>query len=140
MNQRLLSRYHTIATVAVIITFIISLGVQAGWLLDLTYLKTGISGSVSMNPVTSLCFTFLCISLLTLKRNFTHFKKTARAFALLVLLAGTLRLAEIIFSLELHISDLLFSEKLAGEVGDGRHNTIAPNTAFCFILSAAAIL
>lgn len=140
MNQRLLSRYHTTAAIAVIITCIISLGVQAGWLFDLTYLRTGISGSVSMNPVTALCFTFLCISLLVLKRNFTRLRKTARLFALPVLLTGTLRLAEIIFNLDLHISDLLFSEKLAGEVSDGKHNTIAPNTAFCFILSAAAIL
>jgi PAS domain S-box-containing protein len=105
-----------------------------GWLAGIDLLSRGSIGGVAMNPVTALALILLGGAALLLAtaagRGLTWL---ARAAAALVGLLGALKLAAWLSGIDFDFDRLLFHDELAG-------NEIAPNTALCLVLTAAALL
>jgi len=96
-----------------------------------------------MNPVTSVCFVLVGLSLGLSRRPSSAIHRIwARVLALLVLSTGLLKLAEVFGLLSFNIDHLLFASKIEGFVEPltGKPNHMAPNTALNFILVGSALL
>ncbi len=123
-----LSLYSTIAIILLAVLAFI------GWQIDSSFLKSLNSSSVSMNPLTAICFIFLGISLLLLRvrdQKVFHIR-LGKVIALLVFSIGISKLS-IYLGLDFRIDRVFFTNRLDG-------NQMAPNTALCFILCSLSLL
>ncbi|MEX0611066.1 MAG: ATP-binding protein [Pirellulales bacterium] len=109
--------------------------VLVGWCADIVWLKSVIPGLVAMNPLTATCFMLAGGSLLLLRDPPISRRRrvVAHSAALAVAAIGGLRLSAYIFSHGFDVDRLLF----AASLGDNR---MAPNTAFCLLLSGLSLL
>lgn len=138
MSRRITGRYRQLAYVQLLVILFISLSVIAGWYFGIDFLKRTVAGSVSMNPVTALSFVLASVALLLHLRRKNN--KPGLILAFIVLLIGVTRLMEIIFSLPTGISEWLFPGRLLTDYVNGKPNTMAPNTAFCFIIIGLSLI
>ena len=109
-----------------------------GWQFDLDFLKHLVSTPGTMNPVTAIAFIISGFSLWFFTGKVAN--KTAYVLAALVLLIGILKFSNIAFGLNFKIDSLLYTDKLLQENTDNQPNQMAPNTAFCFILTGMTLI
>ncbi|MCR4304620.1 MAG: PAS domain S-box protein [Gallionella sp.] len=144
-------RWHTqLASLAALLAVIVGDMVLAGWVFDIGVLKSILPGWVSMKPNAAVSFILIGIALLLTTRSpatfdlqhSTFFSRFARLFGLLAsLLAGLiglLTLSEYVFGWDFGIDQWLIREQ-AGMVGTSHPGRMAPETALCFVLLAAAL-
>lgn len=137
IRQDFVSKFHRITGVNLVILFLLSVGVIIGWIFDVCILKGGLEGSVSVNPITAISFILSGLSLVLLVHGTRPLKMCGKIIASLILLVGIVRLAEIGFNLDTGISETLFADKLLKE---RVYNSMAPNTASCFVITGLALL
>jgi PAS domain S-box-containing protein len=117
-------------------------GVLLGWILQLDPLKRMVPGLVAMNPLTAVSFIIAGVSLLLLRQERPARALPAiagRAGAAIVLSIGLTKVLSLIFGWETNIDQWLFHAQLS--VAQGHFpSRMAPNTAFCFVMSGAALL
>jgi CHASE3 domain sensor protein len=119
--------------------------VLAGWAFDLPALKSILPGWVTVKPNTALGFVLTGIALLLMQpppaqsaiRN-PQSAILSRLCALLAGLIGLLTLGEYASGITFGIDQWLFPEP-AGAVGTSHPGRMAPDTALCFVLLAAAL-
>ncbi len=112
----------------------------AGWVLDVPALRSVLPGSVTMKANTALGFILCGISLWLMDRSepesaARRFGQVAAMFAATI---GTLTLAEYVFSWDLGIDELLVRDS-ADAAATSDSGRMAPNTAFCFLVTGAAL-
>lgn len=113
-----------------------------GWSFDIEIFKRILPNSVAMNPMTATCFILSAISFLQLTSN----KRQRISFLIgkilgtIVLFIGTQRFFGYAFGYKSNLDQFFFSSKLKHEVGGFLNNMMAPNTAFCFILTGMGLL
>ena len=119
--------------------------VLAGWALDIPVLKSILPAWVTMKPNTALAFILIGIALQLpelpaawlVPRLSIHLLRLARGCRWLVGLIGLLTLAEYLFNWNPGFDQWLFPEP-AGAVATSNPGRMAPETALCFLLLAAA--
>lgn len=117
---------------------VIAILVLAGWQFNIDLLMRPVPKQVAMNPVTAIAFILSGISLrLYISKSY---KKVASLFALIVLLIGLSVLGGIVLGFDAKVDTILFARKLLLDERGGLPNRMAPNTAFCFILTATSLL
>lgn len=126
------SRYLTI------IIIIMSLLVLLGWQFGIELLKDPFSTTVAMNPVSAIGFILSGISLWLFTN--TPYRKIACILAAVILMVGLLKFGGLAFGLDLPIDTFLFTDKLLEAKAANLPNRMAPNTAFCFVLTGASLL
>lgn len=112
----------------------------AGWLSDIDVLKRLNAVTVAMNPATAICFIFLSLELILLNtatRNLV-LRKTGCALAVAAGLIGALKLSDLALGTSFDLDTALFHEKLLAD--PVRPNTMAPNTAFNFMVLSLSVL
>ncbi|HZJ35682.1 MAG TPA: PAS domain S-box protein [Gillisia sp.] len=116
--------------------------VLLGWTFDIDFLKRPFSGLVSMNPLTATCFILSSLSLFMLAGDHKTRREQHVGFALayIVLAAGILDLGGFILSIDTPIDTWLFHSKLERDMTGIISNSMAPNTALGFILTALTLL
>ena len=117
--------------------------VLIGWVFMIERLKCVIPGLVAMNPMTAIGFIVAGISLHFVSCDPTvtpRRKKLARATAVFVLLTGAFKMMSILFGIDIGLDQWLFDRELAAAGGNARPNRMAPNTAFNFLVTGAALL
>jgi serine phosphatase RsbU (regulator of sigma subunit) len=113
--------------------------VLLGWSLDNETLKRIIPGLVAMNPMTAVCF-IAAGGALWLRRDETGSTPiVAQGLAWSVAAIGFLKLCEIAGGPVPGIDRLLFRARLDAEAAAGFANRMAPNTAFCFLMTGLSI-
>ncbi|HMR92854.1 MAG TPA: PAS domain S-box protein [Chitinophagaceae bacterium] len=139
INQSLQKRLQLCAYVLAGIVALIAIAVLVGWQADNRWLKTAGQYRAAMNPVTALCFLLCALSFFCIARPAPGNIRlpAGRALALLVLLAGLLRMADGIAAIPLHIDELLYPGLLLPEPGGGRMSYI---TALYLLIAGAALL
>lgn len=128
------SRYLMVAVIA-----IASLAIS-GWLLDIKELRRPVPGLVAMNPLTAVSFIFSGISFffITSARPSQNKLIIALVFASIVCLVGLTKVADLFAGLDWNIDQWLFPGMLHNDSIGNTPNSMAPNTAACFILVGAA--
>jgi PAS domain S-box-containing protein len=133
------------AFAAALATVIIGVGVLAGWLFELEFLKRIAPGLVAMNPATAAAFILagasLALFLLSPRGKDQKPRAlilTARLCALVVTLIGLAKLTGILCGWDLGVDRWLFASQLTDSVRFP--NRMAPNTAFNFLLLGGALL
>jgi PAS domain S-box-containing protein len=121
------------------------LGVLAGWMWDISLLKSLHPNWVSMKVNTALAFVFagvaLCLQSGPDSRPAPHLQARTwvwRGCATFLLVAGLLSLFEYATGMDLHI-DQLFIREAAGAVGTSHPGRMAPTTACNFLLLGIAL-
>ncbi len=132
---------RSVAQTASAAVILIGAAALLGWWLGVEPLKRGLPGGVAMNPATALSFILAgaCLWLVRAEPVSRPARRLAAALAATVALIGLLRLGGYLFGAEVGIDQLLFRERLVDLV-TGRPSRMAPNTALCFLLLAAALL
>ncbi len=125
---------------------LIGTAVLLGWLLDVEMLKRPLPHLVAMNPATATAFIFSSLSFFLLTSGSETFlsKNSGATFgkllAGLVLLIGILKLGGVLFGFDTRIDQIIFSKKLDTNLAGNISNRMAPNSAFCFILTGIGLL
>jgi len=133
-----------LASLATILAIIVGVMVLVGWAFDIAVLKSILPGWVAMKANAAVCFILIGVALwLTARQHSAH--RTlhpaillARLCGLLAGLIGLLTLGEYIFGWNPGIDQWLVREA-AGAVGTSDPGRMAPETALCFVLLAAAL-
>lgn len=115
--------------------------VLIGWAFSIEILKHPVPGYVAMNPLTAICFLLLgsaFIAKLRYPANITV-KRISFLFCMLVAVITGWKIVAIVMQSNYVLDQLLFSRKVSNDVTGGFINNMAPNTAFCFFVSAWAI-
>jgi PAS domain S-box-containing protein len=128
-----------IAAAAAIVVFALGCVVLAGWVVDVSVLKSGVPGLVEMKANTALCFLLVAAAAWLLRGRDGALRRTAAW----VLAAGAafvamLSLCEYLLGSDLGIDQLLFHEA-GGAVGTSHAGRMAPNTALAFLLVTCAL-
>lgn len=137
---RLVGRYHLVGSVAAVSAAVGGALVLLGWSFELDSLKRLLPGRVAMNPATAAAF-LVAGSVLTLRHLLKPVPPWARR-AVWVVGAGVafLGLARLIaygVNVDFALDRVLFRDSLQRESPPSR---IAPNTAFAWVLTGAAML
>lgn len=124
--------------------FVIAVGllVLAGWQTDSIILKKVFPLTVAMNPMAAVAFLFSgCSFLLLLQQNKSiKQRRVAMLLAMLIILIATLRIAATFNLFDAGIDRLLFTEKIAATIYNGKPSFITINTAVAFLLIGIALL
>ncbi len=121
------------------VVFSIGFLVLAGWTFEIDFLKRIITGCVWMNPATATAFVLLGIALRLVQSADERRNRIAKVCAVLVLLAGLIKLCELLGFFDFGLDRILFGEHLFDPI-TGKPNRMAPNTALNFFLAGAALL
>lgn len=121
------------------VVMLFAVAALVGWVYEIELLRTFLSGTVSMNPVTALLFIFSAIAIAW---NFLVQRQSlvSRLLSAIVLLVGGLKVTAYATGFDLHIDQILFAQKLQSEAVGGFRNQIAPNTAANFFLIGISLL
>lgn len=140
INQATLSlRWSYYLMIAVLIVAGI---VLTGWQFNIQFFRQPFPGLVSMNPLTAVLFIMISISFLVVgsaKKNGSG-KSIAYFFAFVVILVSVIKIFSVAGVLNFQIDKILFADKLKADVINNLPNSMAPNTAFCFMLAGSAVL
>ncbi|MFY7840192.1 MAG: hypothetical protein ACOVP7_07940, partial [Lacibacter sp.] len=113
-----------------------------GWATGSEILKYPVSGTVAMNPLTAISFLALIISFY-IQVNATV-KKVLRyiSWVLTVLIVTIVlwKLSSLIFDFRFSLDQQMFSKAIQNEKVDGFANSMAPNTAFSFVVCGITVL
>ncbi len=131
--QRKLRRYAIYGSVMVCA---IALSVLAGWAFDIHILKYPAPRLVAMNPMTATAFIFSGIALGFIDKRFF---KTGKIIAIAITSIGILKLLAIDTGLDIGIDRWLFQKSVEAAIVNGLPNSMAPNTAVCFLLLGIAV-
>jgi PAS domain S-box-containing protein len=138
-EQRLKSQ-KLFAPIAGVCVFIVGMAALAGWMLDITALKSILPGLVTMKANTALGM-LLCgsaLALLSFEKIPKLVRGTTAMIAVVVIALGTLTLGEYFFGWELGIDQLLFHD-VANPMGTSPPGRMSPATAFCFLLAGCSL-
>ena len=125
--------------VAAIAVAALGCGVLAGWVLDVSVLKSGVPGLVEMKSNTALCFLLMAAAVWLLRRPERGRRRAAGlSLAAAAALVALLSLCQYLLGRDLGIDQLLFHEA-AGAVGTSNPGRMAPNTALAFLLVTSAL-
>jgi len=135
-----------LAALAAIVAVVVGAMVLVGWVFDIAVLKSVWPGWVSMKANAAVCFILIGVALLLATRPpttfnpqlSTFFSRFARLCGLLAGLIGLLTLGEYIFGWNPGIDQWLIREP-AGTLGTSDPGRMAPVTALCFVMLAAAL-
>jgi PAS domain S-box-containing protein len=146
-NNNVMNRYGVIEGPIILLriskilkwsAFVLPFFVLLGWQLDNDLLKRLYIGSIQMNPLTAV---LLILSAITI----THENKIKKSYSIflpftyiLIAIASTIRLYDFFYPLPYRIDHLFFGDFLA--IGNDRIYSMAPTTAFLFILLGFAQL
>ncbi len=116
--------------------------VLIGWTFSVEVLQHPAPGFVAMNPLTAICFLLLGISSVGKQRYVFNLAIQRISFLLCVtvVIVSGWKLLAIGMQSNYILDKLLFTQKVNLDVTGGFINNMAPNTAFCFFISAGAIL
>jgi len=132
-------RLQAFSGVTCIIAVAVGVLVLLGWGIGNETLKRIVPGLVAMNPMTALCFLAVGSALWLRQREGESTPVWAQVLAWSVVAVGILKLWEIMGGPPLGIDQLLFRGRLDGKAAAGFANRMAPNTAFCFVVTGLAI-
>ncbi len=123
------------------VIILLSCLVLAGWLLDITVLKSVLPKWVAMKANSALAFLLASISLLILQSEKPDQLKHQSAYvcASMVMVIGVLSFGEYFFDWDLGIDQLLF-RVMKEAVGSSYAGRMAPTTAVNFLLISTALL
>jgi len=133
----IISRIMGLSLLFNLLTILLGVLVLLGWWLNVEFLKHPFPSNRSMNPATALGFIFIAISLLFYNSGW---HKTAHILSLLVLCLAAFKLISLALNIPAYFDTYFFSEKLNQESIGDVINSMAPNTAIEFLLSALALL
>ena len=124
------SRYLTVAVIGIAILVLL------GWQLDIKEFRRPIPALVAMNPLTAILFILSCISFLLISSPKYSRKKLQIAFTLaaIIFLTGLIKVISLFADFGWKIDQVFFSGMLQKDIVGNIPNSMAPNTAFCFIL------
>jgi len=112
----------------------------AGWVFDISILKSGLPGLVQIKANTAICLVLLGVALWLRK---TETKQTrillAQALAGLAAVIGLMSFGEYLFDWNLGIDQLLFADK-PDAIGTVRPGLMAPINALNFVLLGPAVI
>lgn len=137
-------RAPKLASWAAVLAVVTGAMVLAGWAFDIVPLKSVLPGWIDMKANTAVCFILTGIALLLTAhphsaiRNPQYSMFLARLCLLLSGLIGLLTLGEYVFGWNPGMDQWLFREP-SGAVGTSDPGRMAPETALCFVLLAAAL-
>ncbi|MGC4034349.1 MAG: PAS domain S-box protein [Chitinophagaceae bacterium] len=125
-----------------ILILVVSIVVLLGWQSDITFLRRPFPTLVSMNPMTAVLFLISAISFLLITATHKSKSKNNAGYllALIVCLAALTKLLALFGLFDVHIDRILFAQKINTDIVNGLPNSMAPNTAFCFLLTGLSIL
>jgi PAS domain S-box-containing protein len=112
--------------------------VLLGWQFDIDFLKRPIPGLAAMNPVTASGFFLSGLAIVSTAKN--RFYVLSIVLSMLVILIGSIKLSDVIFSTVIEEDEWLFYTKIFNEKVRGVSNRIAPGTALNFILLGSSII
>ncbi|PJZ67451.1 PAS domain-containing sensor histidine kinase [Leptospira wolffii] len=110
-----------------------------GWAFDIDIFKRPNPAWVSMNPLTAVGFGFIGLSLLLLFRDKVRYRIIVRSASFLISLIGAVKIFGLSIGLDFGLDKILFSQKVASDIINGRPNQMAPNTAFDFLLLGLSV-
>lgn len=127
---------------AIILVLVTALLVLIGWQFDLALLKQTLPGSVAMNPMSAVAFLLSGFSfLLLLEQQRNKLRLTIATISVfLVLLIALLKLAAFFHLFDAGVDRLLYPEKILLHRFQSVPNSMAPNTAVGFLLTATTLL
>ncbi|MEJ8818073.1 PAS domain S-box protein [Lacibacter sp. H407] len=113
-----------------------------GWAFSIEVLKHPVPGYVAMNPLTCICFLLLGIVFIAKQRNKTNVavQRIAAIICLSVMVVSGWKILALTQQSNYILDQLLFAQKVNTDVTGGFTNNMAPNTAFCFLMCAGAII
>jgi hypothetical protein len=123
-------------------TLLISLLVLIGWQFDLPALRSPFADKVNMNPVSATIMGLAAIAFLFLRtpaEMYTASVQLGRSLAIVIAAFGLWKLLSLFGIIDETPDKLLFTEKVLTEMAAGRTSIIAPNAAFCFVLTGIAL-
>jgi hypothetical protein len=134
------SRLRWFARLLVAGVAVVSVLVLIGWMLEVELLKRIVPGVVAMNPATAILFLLsggaLWLKMLPAAKR--RWDRLANGAAAAIVTVGLIRLAGYWYDIDVFLDQILFREGF-DEAIDGP-NRMAPNTAFCFVLTGLALL
>lgn len=140
-TMRLMSSLRLLSRVTSAASIFVGCLVLAGWVLDITALKSVLPGFVTMKANTAVAFILAGVSLWILSTEHAGLRtrRIASACALIVALIGLLTLGEYLLGWDLGIDQLLIKEEL-GTVGTSAPGRMAPTTALNFFMIGLALV
>lgn len=110
----------------------------AGWVWDVSALKSLLPGMPTMKANTAVCFMMIGLAMFWMRDDAPRLAGPARILALAVLVIAALSLAESFTGVNLGLDELLFRDP--GNIPPGVPGRMSPVTATCFLLLVAALL
>jgi PAS domain S-box-containing protein len=116
--------------------------VLLGWQLDIVSFRRPFPGLVSMNPLTAILFILMGISFLHIAsaKNVGWKKFIGYSLAFLVIALSLTKILFVAGALSFEVDKVLYSEKIKTDIVNNLPNSMAPNTAFCFVLAGCSVL
>lgn len=138
-RREVLTRLSRFLTISVGIMGVL---VLLGWLFNIELLKRPLPKLVAMNPLTATCFILSSLSLFLLTRSASTKRQinAAMSIAYVVIVISMTRLLSLTLSLNIHIDEWLFHNKLEKDIAGNVSNRMAPNTAVAFLFTGVALL
>lgn len=125
---------------ACMIAALVGIGALVGWGADIELLKRVRPDQVAMNPLSAVTFVIAAFALWSDRGESRRtLRRAGMAGAGLVALIGVVKLLEYIAGTGPHLDQILFASSLR-EAEAGGVNAMAPNTAFCFLLTGISLL
>nr|WKN38716.1 ATP-binding protein [Tunicatimonas sp. TK19036] len=121
------------------IVIVVAILVLLGWSVNLDLLKRVLPGVVAMNPLTATLFLFSGSAFFLLSSARTSYHITGYILITLVVLAALTKLIEYALGVEGGIDTILFSRQLEADRIGNISNSMAINTAFCYLLFGCAL-
>jgi PAS domain S-box-containing protein len=110
----------------------------AGWIFDVSVMKSGVPGLVEMKANTAACFVLVAAAGWLLREPQRGWPRIARVLLVVVGLVASASLCEYVLGRDLGIDQLLFHEP-AGAVKTSHPGRMAPSTAVAFLLVTSAL-
>lgn len=125
-----------------IFVIIIAALVLVGWQFNIDLFKRLFPRLIAMNPLTAVAFLCSAFSFRLMFANDHSGPKMllARLLAILVMMIGAFKLFELLSGLHIGFDQVLYRNELHQEQVLGFVNTMAPNTAFSFLLTGTGLL
>ncbi len=138
LQQKLVQRsqYLLIAIIGIAVL------VLTGWAFSIEILQHPSEGFVAMNPLTATCFLLLAIAFI-IKQRYASSPMVQWASILIciaVIIIAVWKIVALLIDSAYVLDKLLFTQKVNADTTGGFTNNMAPNTAFCFMMSAGAIM
>jgi len=118
---------------------VLAFAVLSGWAYDIQFLKRPQDDNIAMNPTTAVIFILCAVSFFFIFR-FDTLKRYGLWAAAFVLIFSSVKLAAVIFNLDIPLDGLLFSRQIEQDAGQYGQSIMPINTAASFILVSAALI